>query len=182
MMPDRPVVVRPVLPMHVPKGQSTEFYVSIPLWIRIETGKTDKTVLCEKPSVVLSNTWFGDPVAGELCYSLNTRARALLEECSIQPHRALCRVTITNEHKEELLFERLCIRTDHLSLYQGEQRLIATEVTVVHQGDEKLSRIKYGKKQPSFGNIKQKLSESRKPADENLIRKSFSNIMSYTFY
>ena len=29
--------------------------------------------LCELPTVVLSNTWFGDPITGELCYSLKTK-------------------------------------------------------------------------------------------------------------
>ena len=181
LMPDRPVVVRPVVPMHIPHGQQASFYVSIPLWIQIAVGKEKSMVLCEKPGIMLSNTWFGNPVEGELCYSLNTKARRELEDCTVKPYRALCPVVIRNDHAKELNFERLCIRTDHLSIYEGDNQLVTNEVNVTYHGEEKLSRIKYGKKPPSLGNIKGKLSDPRKPED-SLIKLSFNSLMSHTFY
>ena len=83
--------------------------------------------------------------------------------------------------KDDLNFERVCIRTDHLSVFEGEARLITNEVRVAFQGEDQLSRIKYGKKAPPLENIKGKLSDPRKPED-SLIKASFSSLMSHTFY
>ncbi len=73
-LPDRPVVVDPESPIRILPDNSALFFVSIPSWIRIFTGTQEKIMLLEVPAEVLSNTWFGDPMEGELCYSLKTLA------------------------------------------------------------------------------------------------------------
>lgn len=177
LMPDRAVVVRPEMPLHIAYGQQEMFFVIIPLWIRVAAGKSKPITLCERPSQILSNTWFGDPTRGELCYSLNTSARIIIEESGSKLLTAVCPVSISNKHKEPLNFERLCVRTEHLSIYESAKGLITNEVRVTYQGEEQMSRIKYGKKPPSMASGGRKVAEPRKPVENNLIRKSFSTFM-----
>jgi len=177
LMPDRAVVVRPEMPLHMAYGQKEMFFVNIPLWIRVVAGKGKKITICEQASQTLSNTWFGLPVQGELCYALNTKARTGIEEIAPNPLTAVCPLVISNLYKEPLNFERLCIRTDHLSIYETENGLITNEVRVIYQGEEQMSRIKYGKKPPALAEGSKRVADPRKPIENNLIRKSFNNFM-----
>ena len=56
-MPDRPVVVRPEHPVRLPPKQHATFFVSIPVWVQV-TVSNGRVILCEEPTVVLSNIWF----------------------------------------------------------------------------------------------------------------------------
>ncbi|HQU74499.1 MAG TPA: hypothetical protein PLG66_19495, partial [Calditrichia bacterium] len=71
-LPDLPLVINPEDPLHLPPGIECQIYVSIPLWVELQIGKNS---LLRVPTLQLSKTWFGNFVAGELCYALTTRAR-----------------------------------------------------------------------------------------------------------
>ena len=108
-MPDRPVVVRPEMPVKIPPAREALFFVSIPIWVRINAGSGDLLKLCEHPSLVLSNTWFGDPMSGELCYALWSRARRVIADAEqgrshfIGNPGALCRVGHAVDHLDGIL-------------------------------------------------------------------------------
>ena len=78
--------------------------------MRVSVGKTKPFVLKEEPTVVLSNTWFGDPMGGELCYALRTSARRSFDTLRKRPNRAICSVLIKNAFSTPLDFQRLCIK------------------------------------------------------------------------
>ena len=61
--PDRPVVVRPEVPLRIPPGKEALFFVGVPVWVRILAGDEEMIKLCEEPSVGLSGIWFGDPMS-----------------------------------------------------------------------------------------------------------------------
>jgi hypothetical protein len=174
--PDRPVVVRPEVPVKIPPGQQALFFVSIPLWIRISVGDGDRIQLCEKPSVKLSNIWFGDPMSGDLCYSLRSRARREISDSQVEPHRAVCPVTIRNTAINQVEIERFCLDVEHLSICLGVSRLWTNGVQINFKGEDEISLLEYSKKPPTYEAIEKILSEPRTPAQKSLLKRSIGNL------
>jgi len=179
-MPDRPIVVRPSVPLRVPVDRDALFFTRIPVWIRVVAGSPQGITLCELPSLTLSNTWFGEPTAGELCYALRTRAVRTLEEIETRAYAAICPITIRNLAPKELNFERLCLRVEHLSVYQGPDRLWTNDLEVRFQGEEQSSQITIGREAPGYAEGLVKVCEARQPAEKTLLRQSFSALRSLT--
>lgn len=171
-MPDRPVVVRPEYPIRLPPKQQALFYLSIPVWVQVVVDE-EKLVLCEEPSTVLSNIWFGDYASGELCYSLKTRARREVNGGGEGPHRAICPVSITNGARDELDFQRLCIRVDQLKIVERGDQLWTNQVNVLFRGEDQASRIDYEQRAEVEGTV---LAEPRNPQQSSVIRRSFRNL------
>ena len=71
---DRPFVAKPTKPLMVLPGETVQVFMSIPLFVRIET--EDPYHLLEDIPVLQSpRTWFGDStVQGEICYSTKIKA------------------------------------------------------------------------------------------------------------
>jgi len=176
LTPDRPVVVRPEVPVRIPPGQQALFFVRIPLWIRISVGDGVKIQLCEKASVKLSNIWFGDPMSGELCYSLRSRARRDISDSQVEPHRAVCPVTIRNASTVQVEIERFCLHVAHLSVYSGESRLWTNGVQIIFKGEDEVSSLEYSKKPPAFESADNVLSEARMPVKKSLLKRSIGNL------
>jgi hypothetical protein len=179
-MPDRSIVVRPALPLKVPADRDALFFTSIPVWIRVTAGSAEGITLCELPSLTLSNTWFGEPTAGELCYALRTRAVRTLEEIETRAYAAVCPITVRNRAPKELNFERLCLRVEHLSVYQSPDRLWTNELEVRFQGEEQSSQVTIGREAPGFAEIPAKLCDARQPAEKTILKQSFSVLRSLT--
>jgi hypothetical protein len=179
-MPDRSIVVRPAIALKVPAGKDALFFTSIPVWVRVAAGSPDGITLCELPSMVLSNTWFGEPTAGELCYALRTRAVRSLEEVETRAYMAVCPITVLNRAPKELNFERLCVRVEHLNVYQGTDRLWTNELEVRFQGEEQSSQVTIGREAPEFAGEPVKVCEARQQADKTLLAQSFSVLRSLT--
>jgi hypothetical protein len=179
-MPDRSIVVRPALALKVPAGKDALFFVSIPVWVRVTAGSPDGITLCELPSLTLSNTWFGEPTAGELCYGLRTRAVRTLEEIETRVDTAICPITVRNGAPKELNFERLRVRVGNLSVYQGPDRLWTNELEVRFQGDEQSSQITIGRGAPEVSGESVMVCEARQQADKTLLAQSFSVLRSLT--
>ena len=179
-MPDRSVVVRPRYPLHVPTGTSVPFFVNIPLWVRVTVGEENGNLLCEIPSVTLSNTWFGEPTMGELCYSLKTKALRNLEEVSNHPYMATCPVRIQNQAPADLDFQRICIRVEHLHVYRGKDRLWTNQVDVVFKGEDLTSQVTIRKYAPVVEKNSERLCPARQPVDRSLLKRSFYFLRSLT--
>lgn len=111
--PPRPIVARPELPLVVPPGESTTVYVGVPLWIAAHDGDI---VLDEVPAVRLSDTWFGTPTQGELCYATRTSLRMELGDIVPVAHRALCVIDVRNEGADPLVLERVRLPAPALAI------------------------------------------------------------------
>jgi hypothetical protein len=179
-LPDRSVVLRPRYPLHVPRGRSVLFFVNIPLWIRVLVGASPGTTLTEIPTIALSNSWFGAPTSGELCYALKTKALRDLEEVSNHPYVVTCPVSVENQAPSDLKFERLCVRVEHLHVYRGQRRLWTNQVEVVFKGEELVSQINIRRYAPVFEQASERLCPAREPVDHSLLKKSFSFLRSIT--
>ncbi|UCG55722.1 MAG: DUF432 domain-containing protein [Phycisphaerales bacterium] len=175
-MPARPVVVRPELPVSIPTGQEALFFVSIPICVGISASKSGKLQLCEVPTLVLSNTWFGDPMSGELCYALRSRARRQIADSEPRPNRAVCPVKIRNTAPAQLSVERFCVHVEHLRIYSGSRQLWTNEVNITFKGESEVSQVTYGQSPPSFEPVGQLLSEARTPLKKALLKRSLGGL------
>ena len=174
-LPDRAVIVRPEMPMCLLPKQSVQFFVGIPIWLSIAFGPHNLDPI-EIPSKTLSKSWFGPITAGELCYALKTTAK--LHQAALLPHahRATFPLEIRNTSTERLNFERLCLRTQYLSIYQGATRMWTNKGRVSYRGEEKWSRIVYARKSPDFDQAEQLLGIAREAVQRGTLLKTFDNL------
>lgn len=128
--------------------------------------------LCEQPSVLLSNIWFGDPMSGDLCYSLRTRARREIANWQTEPHRAVCPVTIRNAANTQLDVERFCVHAVHLSVFAGASRLWTNGVKITFKGEAEVSQLEYADKPPGYEEVGEVLSKPRTLIKKTLLKRS----------
>ncbi|MBN2322768.1 MAG: DUF432 domain-containing protein [Spirochaetes bacterium] len=181
---DRAVVVDSETAVKILPGNRALFYVSIPVWIRVTVSGTKKKriTLTEIRTVNLSNTWFGDPMTGELGYSLTTRARRSLEESSPLSYRAICPVLVKNTASEPLDFKKLCIHVEHLRVYAGKERLWTNEVTITYTGADQPTLIDFSDSPPQREKDCLLLSEERIPVTRSLLKKSVGILKYFTSF
>lgn len=158
--PNRPVVIRPDAPYLIAPGDKVQFFVSVPLSLRVSTDDPDAHALVEEPTVNLSNTWFGSTVDGELCYASRTRAKRSPEELDERRFRIICPVRMRNASREVLTFERVCLRVQFLRVYAGESHFWSNEVGITYRGKDEISRVAYHPRGPSFEGRAQLISEA----------------------
>ena len=175
LLPDRAVVVRPESPVFVQPGQSTMFYIGVPIWVAVSVGQ-EAIRLCELPSVKLSKSWFGTPTDGEPCYAMRTWARQRPEQLMPRPHRAICPVQIRNISSDVLDFERIRVRCQHLNLYKGKRRLWSNAVRLSYRGQNQWSRVVYAGGPPNIDDTLTLLSPARESAGRGLLETSFQRL------
>jgi hypothetical protein len=173
IMPDRPVVVKPESSFYLTKNTMKNIYVRVPVWISINVAAKSKMQLLEIPSVILSNTWFGDLSEGELCYWLSSGARSQIEVDPATPFMAICPLTLQNQSDENLLVEKLAVRTENSTLYMHNGQLWSDMIFITYTGQSEISKVIFtGKPHKEIaGAIK--ISEPRKKQNKKLLVKTF---------
>lgn len=146
--PDRPVVVRPEFTYSLLPGERIQFYVGVPIVVTLRRGS--EPAFFQEQVSPLSNTWFGTPTEGELCYALRTQARRKGETLDFGDWRVVCPVRVRNQSKEILTLQRLCLRLQYLSIFHHAARgLWSNESSVVFRGGDSWSRVAYARKAPA---------------------------------
>jgi hypothetical protein len=181
-LPDRPVMVNPESPVNLLSKTKAIFFVSIPLWLRIYSGEKDDALLCEIPTEMLSNTWFGDPMEGELCYSLKTSALRSITDFEKKPHKIYCPVYILNNTSTPFQFQKLCIHVENLRVYRANRLLLTNDVEITFIGEELPSQIVLSDGKPSISGDSVMICEERIPTSKSLLKKSFSLLKCFTNY
>ena len=176
--PDRSLVVRPKTPLQLPPKNEVTFYISIPLWVRLQFGSQNPVVVENLPTVVLSNTWFGLPTEGELCYALKTGAVRELSQATVGEYRAICSLTMKNESAEVFPVTKICLPTRYLSLYQGQTRLWTNSMEIVHQGPNRTGLLRPQSKPPGHEDCPECLLTAAKKPKEDLVHRTFSGFRS----
>lgn len=173
-MPDRPLIVRPEMPVCLLPNQSVQFYIGVPVWVEISLGHRFRGII-EMPSMMLSNSWFGPTTEGELCYAMRTTAKLRREDLQQHPHRAVVPFEIRNMSDERLDFERLCLHTINLRIYEGNERMWTNRGRATYRGDEKWSRVVYARGVPAFDGASRMIGKAREPVDRGAILRTFDN-------
>jgi len=193
VLPDRPVVVSSENPIMIMPGSSALFFVTVPVWVRLCTGKNGTITLTDIPSAPLSNTWFGDPLNGELAYSSRTQARRTAAEAPSLPNRVICPVRVGNSSTEPLDLQKLCIHVEHLKVYRekpgeshsedgGTNRLWTNEVLITFYGIDLMSKIDYTKELYPIKGTYELMSGERVPYDTGLLKRSVGILKYFTHF
>jgi hypothetical protein len=169
---DRAVVVSSDITLKILPGSNALFFVGIPVWVRVHIGARKDTELAEIPTRILSNTWFGDPTTGELCYSLKSRAGRDIGHIPASPHKAICPVRLVNSSAGKLDFQKLNIHVEHLRVFAGKTRLWTNEVSIRFFGEDQPGQVDFPSKVPQFEKPLTLLTEERVPVSQSILKKS----------
>jgi hypothetical protein len=173
VLPDRPVVVRPDRSLTLLPGENALFFVQIPVWFRLSCAGSRRTRIFEEPISTLSQTWFGDPITGELCYGLATRLHQGLDSIEPSAFLAVCPLSITNDSETDLAFEKICLHVENLSVFRGVRRLWANRLNVIFKGPDQATQIEIVHAAPDFEDGLTLAIGARQPASGWNIRKTF---------
>lgn len=179
VLPDRALVAKPDRSLTLLAGERAQFFLEIPVWFRMNAGGERRVRVFEEPLSVLSNTWFGDPVNGELCYALATRLHQGLSSLAPSAWRAVCPMAVTNDSTTDLAFERICLHVRNLAVFRGAERLWTNGLAVLFRGAEQASHIQVSPGAPEFESDLALASSAREPAESWDIRRTFSRIREF---
>lgn len=177
-MPALPVLVEPETPFHILPGAKARAYLKIPVSVIAKAGK-DEWELGEFPTVRLSESWFGELDSGELCYWLTTGL-------SREPFEDLPRdlvqapVHIHNAAAETLQVSRLCLRVNHLAIYEESAGLWASETRVKFQGGVKSSQIDIHQESPPETDDAVLIGEPREKGPATRVGRTFRSLRKWT--
>ncbi|HTZ52101.1 MAG TPA: hypothetical protein VMF68_10600 [Spirochaetia bacterium] len=180
VLPDRPVVIRPDRALTLLPGQSTVFYLGIPVWFRLSAAGPRAARVFDEPLSVLTRTWFGDPVTGELCWGLATRLHHSLDSVDTSVDCAICPLMIENESETDLDFQKICIHVENLSVFRGRERLWTNSLHAVFQGPDQVTQIEITHEPPGFEEGLVQVSDARQPAAGWSIRRTFGMLKYFT--
>ncbi len=153
------------------------FFVTIPVWVRVQVDLPNHVTLCEFPTRVLSKTWFGHPSEdGEICYALTTRARQEQAELTDVVGRAICPLLLENNTHEALAFAQLLLSVRHMSVYQtGDGRLWTNECRLGYTGSFYPASLTFGRTSPEQAKDAQLVSEPREAPTSGLTARVIAN-------
>lgn len=177
---DRPVVIKPAVPLSVPGGEEVTLYVGSPVWIQVAVGDPPITLL-EIPSHRASDTWAGPNTReGIACYSSRTLAQVDFADCTLRPHRAITEVEVRNNAEDTLVIEQIQLPAPLLALYGGDSGVLWTQsVTLTRDNREHAARLAIGDAAPAKGGTLKLIGEPRKLADGNMIAQVFNRLWNF---
>ena len=178
-LPPRPMVVRPVMPLQILPGHQVQFFVSIPVYVAgvlVEPDGQNRVTAFEEPTVVLSNSWYGMPADGTLCYALRTRARRSLDELRTDSHLVICPLELVNESNQSLLFERVLLRSSLMGIYQGTQHLWTSGTRLLYRGEDPVPALTYLSGAPGYDDASVCLAPAKEQARRGMLDRAMDGI------
>ena len=179
VLPDKPVVVRPDRALTLLPGQAALFFLEIPVWFRLCTTVPRQLKIFEEAVMVLTKTWFGDPITGELCYGLATRLHQGIDSVEPSAYLAVCPLAITNDSDTDLKFEKICLHVENLSVFRSPRRLWTNKLNVVFHGPEQATQIEIDRGPPEYEKGLALFSEARQQTAGWNFRKTFGMLRSF---
>jgi hypothetical protein len=179
-LPKLPQLLKPEDPYHLSPGAVTRIYTRIPLWVQVRT-EDDKHILTEIPTIIQSNTWFGSTIDGELCLSYNTSVRRTISEDFFMPHLAGSTLEIRNTSQQDLEFDKICLRTDAMSIFSDNGRLWTDTTIISYEGSGSDSDVENTGKAPIEAPSAVLLSKPRVQRSKGLAIKTFELIRDIRF-
>ncbi len=178
VFPDRPLVVAPEIPFKMAPGAEARIYVRAPLWVRVEHPGSREAVLMEAPTMVLSDTWWGDFLDGELGYWLHTKARRGLDESHFEPFLVMCPLALANRSSEVLDVEKLAVRVQYMSIYRKGTKLWSDETTVRYESEAEGSEIDTAGEPPPEARDAELVTPPRMASARGFRARTFARIIS----
>jgi hypothetical protein len=162
VLPDRSLASKLEQPLYIPANEDILLYVSSPVWVRIDTGKS-KIVLDEIPTFGLSDTWIGNnTLEGEICYSGHTHCSPHLKDVPSGPDRIISPMLIKNQATTPLLLERVNVPLPYLSVYSDAENFLWTEQLYVYRDSDEGPEVEIAKGPPKALDEIYRLTPARK--------------------
>ena len=178
VFPPRTLIVKPELSFHLLPRSGARIFVRVPLWVRVEAAGAETVTLTEVPSVVLSDTWWGEFTEGELCYWLPTSARRRVDPDAIAPHQVVCPLDLSNRSDRELEVERIALRVAHLSIYRAERGFWSDVTRVRYRGEDEGSEIQVSGRAPEEAGDATRVADPRRQVTKSFRTRTFSRLRS----
>lgn len=173
---DRPVVTRLTSPVQILPDEQVTLYVVSPLWLRLEMAQPSK-VLQEIPIYRMSDTWFGPPTNGELCYASSGPAFLQLRDVPLRLHCVITAMTIKNLGTKPLPLQKIKVPLPRLSLFYSPRTGFWTDtVTLESRGgeDTEMASLKLERQPPADASPTQFVTGPRVGAsDPNSVIRAF---------
>jgi hypothetical protein len=183
VLPDRLIVVKPEHPFTLLRKAEARVYTRLPAWVRVEAveqGRSEGSVLMEIPTEILSDTWWGDFLTGEMGYWLTTKARRELRPELFEPHMIMSALQLVNRSDDALPVEKLAWRVEHLSTYDKDGQLWAEETKVYYLGEAEGSDIHMEDKPPAEAAGAREISPARAPQVRGLRARTFLRLRAFS--
>lgn len=171
--PDLPVVVRPDYSLKVRPNAGAKVYVRVPLWVQLYINNKKLT---EIPLVLLSKTWFGDFLKGELCYWISSTARRQITEDLTRSYRAVCPIDIKNKSDDDMLIDKICLRVGRLSVFRYDDQLWGSEIRAHFKGHDDISDLEVSHKPPADVPKAKLIAEAREGRHRSFTAKTFMSL------
>nr|WP_321485801.1 DUF432 domain-containing protein [uncultured Draconibacterium sp.] len=172
-LPEKPMVFKSSRIIISPKQRLT-FFVKIPLILQVYASKKqDENLLAEFPLQHVSNTWFGEPVNGEVAFALESDHYLDFKTIEADERFAICPITIFNNDKAALEIERLIIRVDQMHLLKFGNHLVTSQVKLEYRGKDHLSSVSYGFAKAFHGENHEIVAKPRNPEGKSLLKINF---------
>jgi len=179
--PDRLLVLDPDSPFHLLPRAEARVFVRVPLWVRVELVRRQESgtalVLEEFPTVLLSDTWWGDFMEGELAYWIPTTARREMHLNLFAPHLAVCSLVIANLADTELRVEKLAVRSTQLSIFARGNALWSDTAQVTYRGDEEDTIVEVTGRSPDEAKGGTLVTRPRSPLLKGFRARSFGRLL-----
>lgn len=175
---DRPVVVKPDMPLALPGGEALTLYMSSPVWIQLWHAEDAARPLLELPSWRLSDTWFGPSTrTGELCYGSRSRARLQLGEVEVLWARAITAVTIVNRRHDSRPLNAVKLPIPWLGLHVDNRGRFWTEVVEVEIPAEGGTEVRRTERPPAEAGDAFLIAEPRQAEDRGRLIRTFEALL-----
>jgi hypothetical protein len=174
--PNRPLVLRPENPFNLLPDARARVFVRVPLWVRVSVPGARGGLLLEIPTVTLSDTWWGSPREGQLCYWLHILARREAPPSVFRSDRILCPLDLVNQAKEELPVEKTLLQVGHLSIFRGTGSLWSDEIRVRYKGESEGSDLEVTGRTPPEAPGATRLMAPRIPSPRGFSARTFSRL------
>ncbi len=148
------LIIAPALPvkpmvfkgagLNVLPEQKVTLFLKIPLTFQIYFSKVQpENLLKEIVYKRLSNTWFGEPDAGEPAFTLGNDYSLDFKNIKIEGFEAICPVSVKNIAAENLNVHRLIIRDEFLTLYKNEDKIVTSHLLIEFKGKDTIGSVDY---------------------------------------
>lgn len=174
--PDRSLVLRPENPFNLLPAARARVFVRVPVWVRVEVPGPQGGLLMEIPTATLSDTWWGTPQEGQICYWLDILARREAPKSVFRPDRIFCPLEFMNRAREELPVEKILLRAGHLSIFRGPGSLWSDEVRVRYRGESEGSELEMTGRTPPEAPGATRLAPPREPLPQGFSARTFSRL------
>lgn len=177
VLAERPVVVRPERPFHLPAKEQVAIFVSNSVWLNVAYGKKNSN-LVTLPILRPSDTWFGrDTMEGELCFSARTKAKIRFSDLEFFPYRAVTKIIIENKSKKDLFLERVKVPIPYLSLYISQEQVFFTDTIVFTKTDDDSHAIHYEQPPQDVAGKCLIIHRPHRIEERSLVSKALANLL-----